>query len=244
VRKLPSTRDLRNRPGRQMRLRLGLGNPTQKTLRSTYPGVGCCIQKGELTVHDGTSPPSPKMIQFTDLIGQPTWIDVKIWLSYLGPEIVRALLAGSQSNALTPSRLLRPSKNLPHDSAVSSVSPPKPPSKSSRNAPQSKRKTKIKNHLPKDIVRNDKKHSENSEPNIGTHSTHDCIEPENSELPPSKRERRSRRLRDGPLSCRSRRSCRALTCRAATPASLMPTSPAIRSCALMRPRGWRSLTER
>src|SRR3981081_102519 len=58
-------------------------------------------------------------------------------LSYLGPEIVRALLAGSQSNALTPSRLLRLSKTLPHDwnSAVSSASPPKPPSKSSRNAP-------------------------------------------------------------------------------------------------------------
>ncbi len=36
-------------------------------------------------------------------------------LSYLGPEIVRAPLAGSQSNALTPSRLLRLSKNLPHD---------------------------------------------------------------------------------------------------------------------------------
>src|SRR5580704_17002540 len=36
-------------------------------------------------------------------------------LSYLGPEIVRALLAGSQSNALTPSRLLRLCKNLPHD---------------------------------------------------------------------------------------------------------------------------------
>ncbi len=35
-------------------------------------------------------------------------------LSYLGPEIVRALLAGSQSNALTPSRLLRLSKDLPH----------------------------------------------------------------------------------------------------------------------------------
>jgi hypothetical protein len=32
-----------------------------------------------------------------------------------GPEIVRALLVGSQSNALTPTRLLRLSKNLPHD---------------------------------------------------------------------------------------------------------------------------------
>jgi hypothetical protein len=40
----------------------------------TYPGVGCCLQKGGLTVHDGTVPPEPKMIQFTDLIGQPTWI--------------------------------------------------------------------------------------------------------------------------------------------------------------------------
>ena len=36
-------------------------------------------------------------------------------LSYLDPEIVRALLAGSQSNALTPSRLLRLSQDLPHD---------------------------------------------------------------------------------------------------------------------------------
>ena len=36
-------------------------------------------------------------------------------LSYLAPEIVRALLAGSQSNALTPTRILRLSKDLPHD---------------------------------------------------------------------------------------------------------------------------------
>ena len=36
-------------------------------------------------------------------------------LSYLGPEIVRALLAGRQSNMLTPRRLLRLSRNLPHD---------------------------------------------------------------------------------------------------------------------------------
>ena len=27
-----------------------------------------------MTVHDGTNKPSPKMIQFTDLVGQPTWI--------------------------------------------------------------------------------------------------------------------------------------------------------------------------
>ena len=54
-------------------------------------------------------------------------------LSYLGPEIVRALLAGSQSNALTPSRLLRLSgtcRMTGRNSAASSALPPKPPSTS------------------------------------------------------------------------------------------------------------------
>jgi site-specific DNA recombinase len=36
-------------------------------------------------------------------------------LSYLAPDIVRALLEGRQPIALTPTRLLRLSKNLPHD---------------------------------------------------------------------------------------------------------------------------------
>ena len=36
-------------------------------------------------------------------------------LSYLGPEIVRALLKGRQPIELTPTRLLRLSKDLPHD---------------------------------------------------------------------------------------------------------------------------------
>jgi hypothetical protein len=36
-------------------------------------------------------------------------------LSYLAPGIVRALLAGHQPFELTPTRLLRLSKNLPHD---------------------------------------------------------------------------------------------------------------------------------
>ena len=36
-------------------------------------------------------------------------------LSYLAPNIVRALVAGRQSDALTPRRLLRLSRNLPHD---------------------------------------------------------------------------------------------------------------------------------
>lgn len=39
-----------------------------------YAGVGICLQQGEVTVHDNTSPPSPKQISFIDLIGQPTWI--------------------------------------------------------------------------------------------------------------------------------------------------------------------------
>ena len=48
------------------------------TGQSKYQGVGCCLQQGALTVHDGTSKPSPKMIQFTDLVGQPTWIEFQI----------------------------------------------------------------------------------------------------------------------------------------------------------------------
>ena len=44
-------------------------------------------------------------------------------LSYLGPEIVRALLASSQANALTPSRLLRLSKNLPRPRQASPANP-------------------------------------------------------------------------------------------------------------------------
>jgi len=69
----------------------------------TYPGVGCCIQKGELTVHDGTSPPSPKMIQFTDLVGQPTWIafhtiQVKV--------VMRGDLKVSDQITLPPTRIV------------------------------------------------------------------------------------------------------------------------------------------
>ena len=36
-------------------------------------------------------------------------------LSYLAPDIVRALLEGHQPIELTPTRLLRLSKDLPHD---------------------------------------------------------------------------------------------------------------------------------
>jgi hypothetical protein len=44
------------------------------TGNAAYPGVGCCLQQGNLTVGDTTSPTTTKQIQFTDLIGQPTWI--------------------------------------------------------------------------------------------------------------------------------------------------------------------------
>ena len=36
-------------------------------------------------------------------------------LSYLGPDIIRALLAGRHPTELTPTGLLRLSKDLPHD---------------------------------------------------------------------------------------------------------------------------------
>lgn len=40
-----------------------------------YPGVRISITETTFTVFDGTSPTSPQMIAFEDMIGQPTWID-------------------------------------------------------------------------------------------------------------------------------------------------------------------------
>ena len=53
------------------------------------------------------------------------------------PQLLLGLPAGSQSNALTPSRLLRLSKNLPHDWEQRRFLgfAAEPPSKSRRNAP-------------------------------------------------------------------------------------------------------------
>src|SRR6202048_3778699 len=56
--------------------------------------------------------------------------------SYLAPNMVRALLEGRQPIELTTTRLLRLSKDLPHDwKEQRRFRPPKPPSKPSRNAP-------------------------------------------------------------------------------------------------------------
>ncbi len=48
-----------------------------KTIIKTpgYQGVRCIANGTNITVTDNTTPPAPKMIAFTDLIGQPTWID-------------------------------------------------------------------------------------------------------------------------------------------------------------------------
>ena len=40
---------------------------------------------------------------------------VLVRLSYLSPEIVRAILVGQQPVELTPTRLVMLSRNLPHD---------------------------------------------------------------------------------------------------------------------------------
>ncbi|WP_233863020.1 hypothetical protein [Paraburkholderia adhaesiva] len=46
-------------------------------LGDTYPGVSIAINRGTLSVFDGTQTmPAPVQIDFTDLIGQPTWLDV------------------------------------------------------------------------------------------------------------------------------------------------------------------------
>ena len=43
------------------------------------------------------------------------YLAVLVRLSYLSPEIVRAILAGQQPVELTPTRLVMLSRNLPHD---------------------------------------------------------------------------------------------------------------------------------
>lgn len=42
----------------------------------TYVGVDITVQGGAIVVFDGTAPPPVVEINFTDLIGQPTWVDV------------------------------------------------------------------------------------------------------------------------------------------------------------------------
>ena len=43
------------------------------------------------------------------------YLAVLVRLSYLSPDIVRAILAGQQPVELTPTRLVMVSRNLPHD---------------------------------------------------------------------------------------------------------------------------------
>lgn len=47
----------------------GYGDPA-------YPGVSIAIQGGEFFVYDGTQASTTVQLQFQDLVGQPTWIDV------------------------------------------------------------------------------------------------------------------------------------------------------------------------
>lgn len=45
-------------------------------LGANYPGVNITMQAGALSVFDNTWQPSTVQLNFTDLVGQPTWIDV------------------------------------------------------------------------------------------------------------------------------------------------------------------------
>ncbi len=51
---------------------------TQGFLGPTYQGVRIAIQAGQIIVWDNDSPPAPVQINFQDLVGQPTWIDVNV----------------------------------------------------------------------------------------------------------------------------------------------------------------------
>ncbi len=51
---------------------------TQHMIGGTYQGVDFLIREKAFVVYDGTSPTTPRVIKFTDLIGQPTWIGPSI----------------------------------------------------------------------------------------------------------------------------------------------------------------------
>jgi hypothetical protein len=47
---------------------------SQRIIGGTYNGVDIVIRNKEFLVYDGTTPTSPIALNFTDMIGQPTWI--------------------------------------------------------------------------------------------------------------------------------------------------------------------------
>ena len=50
-------------------------NISKQIIGGTYSGVSIVIRNNVFYVYDGTTPTTPKQINFVDLIGQPTWID-------------------------------------------------------------------------------------------------------------------------------------------------------------------------
>lgn len=49
---------------------------SQHVVGGTYQGVDIAIVRGKsISVYDGTTQATPKVIVFTDLVGQPTWVD-------------------------------------------------------------------------------------------------------------------------------------------------------------------------
>lgn len=88
------------------------------TGNNKYPGVGMCLQKGELTVHDGTSSSGAKEIDFIDLVGQPTWIgpntiqvrvvmrgDLKVGIDDITLPPTRVVVTTEAQSGLSPSPL-------------------------------------------------------------------------------------------------------------------------------------------
>jgi len=51
---------------------------SRNIVQGNYPGVSMLIQEQTIRVYDGTSQKDPLELDFTDMIGQPTWIDVNV----------------------------------------------------------------------------------------------------------------------------------------------------------------------
>ncbi|TKI08339.1 hypothetical protein [Martelella alba] len=51
---------------------------SQSIITTNYSGVDIIIRPGKFVVYDGTTAATPRQLKFTDLIGQPTWIENQV----------------------------------------------------------------------------------------------------------------------------------------------------------------------
>ena len=99
------------RAGKGTRLVIGDGSASK-----VDDGLACLIARAIATRNMLLSGPDDSIEAMTSRLGvRRDYLTVLVRLSYLSPEIVRAILAGQQPVELSATRLIELSKDLPHD---------------------------------------------------------------------------------------------------------------------------------